>query len=302
MIPQTALLKSSLALLMGYGLCCSQAAIVEFTIDSAQTHVTLSGDAAGLAMMEQGQGSGSLTTHFQGTVLADITDQSLQFVGGSQIDGIVNGDWSPLAFGEAGTEPADFGAQAGSGLLSGTGALRDLLLDLESEALALGSLGEFNADGLLFRFPEDAPSAFDYRVSVFFSTESGRELLAGYATNLVAASGTLTTQDNIQVLFLPIDASTTFELLEPDDSTLTITGQLRATRLLGGEPTLVISSVTLSDGLLTLEWTGDGGGAVQIDGTMDLQNWSKVADIEAGTASWSVAVGAGPSFYRVTRP
>jgi hypothetical protein len=302
MIPRTALVKAGMALWSGGVLCCSQAAVVEFTIDPTQTQVELSGVAAGLALEEQGSGSGSLITTFQGSVLVDLTEQSLRFVGGSIIDGIVSGDWSPKALGEAGTEPADFGAQAGGGLLGGTGALRDLLLDLESEAIAINSQGEFNADGLLFRFPEDAPSAFDYRVSVFFSIESGRKLLAGYATNRIAAVGTLTTQDNTQILSVPIEASATFELLAPDDSTLTITGQLRATRVLDSEPELVIGSVTVSDGMLTLEWTGDGGVAVQIEGTTDLRNWLKVADIAAGTTSWSVSTAGGTAFYRVARP
>lgn len=281
---------------------CSQAAIVEFTIDPDQTHVTLSGSAVGLTMEEQGSGSGSLTTTFQGTVMADVTDQSLRFVGGSQIDGVVNGNWSPKAFGESGTDPADFGAQAGGGLLGGTGALRDLLLDLESDVIALQSQGEFSADGLLFRFPEEAPSAFDYRLTVFLSTENDRFSLAGYATNRIAAAGTLTTQNNTQVLLVPIEASVIFELREPDDSSLTITGQLRATRLLEGEPDLVIGPITLNNGTLTFEWVGAAGVEVQIDSTTDLENWTKVADIPAGTTSWSVEAAGAPAFYRVTRP
>jgi hypothetical protein len=275
----------------------SQAVEVEFVIDPAQTHVTLSGTAAGLTVAEQG--AGSLTTSFEGTVVADIAVDALRFVGGSRIEGVTNGVWSPKAFGEAGTEPADFGAQASGGLITGTAALRELLLDLESETAMPLSQGQFNADGLLFRFPEDAPSAFDYRVTVFIITESDRGLLAGYATNRIAAMGTLTTEENSQVLHVPIEASIVFELLDPGDSTLTITGQLRATRTLEVDPVIVIGSVQFSEGSLRFEWSGAAAQAHRIERTTDLVTWTPVADVPPGVSSWSVEATAGAEFFRV---
>jgi len=274
-----------------------QADEVQFIIDSAQTQVTLSGTAAGLTVAEQGPGS--LTTSFEGTVVADVTAEALRFVGGSRIEGLTNGAWSPEAFGEAGTEPADFGAQAGGGLITGTAALRDLLLDLETETAMPLSQGQFNADGLLFRFPEDAPSAFDYRVTVFIVTENDREFLAGYATNRTAAMGTLTTEDNTQVLHVPIEASIVFELLDPADSTLTITGQLRATRTLEAEPGIVIGSLQFSEGSLMFEWSGAAEQAHRIERTTDLVTWTPVADVPPGVSSWSVEATAGAEFFRV---
>ena len=142
---------ATLAVLTAGMLPCCESAIVEFTIDSAQTQVTFSGQAVGLTLTEQGPGS--LTTRFEGTIKAEVTDASLQFVGGSRLDGVVNGNWSPMAEGEPGTAPADFGGKGGGFLISGTGALRDLLLDLESNAAIPLVQGAFNADGLLFRFP-----------------------------------------------------------------------------------------------------------------------------------------------------
>ena len=289
-----------MALLAAWLTLHGQAAVVQFTIDSAQTQVTMSGTAAELTIAEQGPGS--LTTSFEGNVVAEVNDDSLRFVGGGRIEGVTNGDWSPMAFGETGTEPANFGARAGSGLISGTGALRDLLLDLESETAVPLNQGEFNADGLLFQFPEDAPSAFDYRVTVFFSTESGRELLAGYATNQITTAGTLTTQGNTQVLHIPIEASIVFELLNPADSTLTITGQLRATRELEPTQGIVIGPIRVEDQTLNFEWTGATQVAVEIQSTTDLEDWIKVADVPPGTTSWSVPAGAGIEFFRIFQP
>jgi hypothetical protein len=275
------------------------AAIVEFTIDSAQTQVTLSGKAAGITVAQQGPGS--LTTSFEGTVLAEVAEDSIRFLGGSRIEGVINGEWSPLALGEEGTAPAEFGAQVSSFLASGTGALRDLLLDLESEAVPLTE-GQFNADGLLFRFPEDAPSAFDYRVNVLLlGLQHARRELAGYATNQITATGTLTPSGNTEVLVIPIEATITFELLNPGDSSLTITGQLLATRELNGTAGIVIGSVRVEDGALVFEWTGGTAAPVQIELTTDLVNWNKVADIPAGVTTWSVATSDGMGLYRIAQ-
>jgi hypothetical protein len=276
-----------------------QGAIVQFTIDPDHTQVTLSGTAAGLTVVEQGPGS--LTTSFEGTVMAEVTEDSLRFVGGGRIDGVPNGDWSPRALGVAGTEPADFGAQASGGLISGTAALRELLLDLESDGAMAVNEGEFSADGLLFLFPEDSPSAFDYRVTVFISTQSDRAFLAGYATNRIAATGTLTAQGNTQVLELPIQASIVFELLTPEDSTLTITGRLRATRAIEVAPDIVIRTFRLNEGILTFEWEGAADEVVHIESTADLVNWTRIEDIPAGMGSWSIEAAAGVEFFRVVK-
>ena len=293
--------RVTLAVLAAGMVIFCQAASVQFTIDSSQTQVTLSGTAAGLKVEPQGEGS--LTTSFEGIVVAEVTENTIQFVGGSQIDGVINGNWRPMANGVSGMAPADFGAKAGGGLLGGDGALRDLFLDLESDAAVPLNQGQFKADGLRFLFPDSAPSAFDYRVTVLFSIESGRELLAGYATNSIATAGTLTTQDNLQVLEIPIAASITFELLNPNDSSLTISGKLRATRPVEVEPELVVGPVQLNpDGTLTFTWSGGADAGTEIQSTTDLANWSKVADIPQGVTSWSVEPTGGAAFYRVFQP
>jgi hypothetical protein len=301
MNPTSISLRVTLVALAAGMISFGQAASVQFTIDSSQTQVTLSGTAAGLAVEPQGEGS--LTTSFEGTIAAEVTDDTVRFVEGSQIDGVINGNWRPMANGASGTAPADFGAKAGGGFLGGDGALRDLFLDLVSDAAVPLNQGQFNADGLRCLFPESAPSAFDYRVTVFISVESGRELLAGYATNRIATAGTLTTQDNLQVLEIPIAASITFELLEPDDSTLTISGKLRATRPLEVEPELIVGPVQLNpDGTLTFTWSGGANAGTEILSTTNLENWSKVADIQPGVTSWSVEPTGGAAFYRVFQP
>jgi hypothetical protein len=160
--------------------------------------------------------------------------------------------------------------------------------------------GAFNADGLLFRFPEDAPSAFDYRVAGLLSA-NGRELLAGYATNQITGTGTISVQGQTQVLEIPIEASIDFELLDPGDSTLTITGQLRATRQLDANPEIVIGSIRVEGGSLIFEWTGGTGDPVEVEATTDLVNWNKVADVPAGVTTWSVETSDGIELYRISQ-
>ena len=136
-------------------------------------------------------------------------------------------------------------------------------------------------------------------------SENGRELLAGYATNQITGMGTISVEGQTQVLEIPIEATIVFELLNPNDSSLTITGQLRATRPLDTNPEIVIGSIRVEGGSLIFEWSGGTAAPVQIELTTDLVNWSKVADIPAGvtTGAWKRATAlhctASPSDHRV---
>src|ERR1043166_6537110 len=65
-----------------------------FTVDSTQSTVSISGTVAGQTLHEQG--AGSLTTHYQGTLVADVGVDTIQFPGQSQVVAINNGSWQPL--------------------------------------------------------------------------------------------------------------------------------------------------------------------------------------------------------------
>ena len=274
--------------------CLAQGDTVQFEIDPVRTQVTLSGTAAGLAVREQGVGS--LTTGFEGYVRAELDGSTIRFLGGSIIDALTNGNWSPLAMGAEGVEPGDFGALASGGFISGTAALRDVVLDLVSDPVEIQPDNTFNADDLLFVFPEGTPSAFDYRVSVFFTTDAGRNPLVGYATNRVANVGSVTTEAGVQTLTIPIEASIVFELLNPDDSTLTIQGQLVATRSAVGPPQLVITGTRLFQGDLLFEWSAAPGDQFRIESSSDLNAWTDLLPVPAGESSWQTPAEAGVAF------
>jgi hypothetical protein len=277
------------------------AAPAVFTIDSERTEATLSGVAAGLPVVEQGPGS--LTTRFEGHLLVELGEGSIHFPGGSVIDATVNGDWSPRPLGESGTAPADFGAAASSGFLSGTAALRDVILDLESESPLELAGEEFDADGLLFVFPEGSPTAFDYRITAFIVTQADRDYLAGYATNQIAALGSLRMEGTVQTLTIPIEATIAFGLLseEEPDSTLTIEGQLVATRQVNEEPGLRLRTIRIEQGEIVFEWDPEPGVTFEVERTTDWQTWAWVADVPGQTASWRGSMTGEAAFFRVVK-
>lgn len=81
-----------------------------YTLVPAQSSISLSGTVTtsfGTAPIQQ-QGAGSLTTTYAGTILADRTDTTIQFLPGGSVDANVNGNWQPLADASSGSAPADY--------------------------------------------------------------------------------------------------------------------------------------------------------------------------------------------------
>jgi len=208
-------------------LSCSAAV---FNIDPSRSSISLSGKVLGYAIQEQR--SGSLTTKFEGTINADVTEVSVAFTGSSIISGQNSGTWEPKAKGEPGSDLANFGAKASAGFLgSALAAVRNSQLDLTSPALTIAN-GQFNSGSLLFAFLPNSTAALDYSLSGLLP-QKGSLALAGLATNRVTAQATLTTSGDTQTLTIPLTADFYFKLLSANDTTLTLTGQIVATRSLG---------------------------------------------------------------------
>src|SRR5689334_16563259 len=81
-----------------------------FTIDPAQSSLTVSGMVFGIAFNPQG--AGSLTTVYNGTIQVAQTGGTIQFTGGSLIAAETSGSWKPLPGGGNGSAPADYGGLA----------------------------------------------------------------------------------------------------------------------------------------------------------------------------------------------
>jgi hypothetical protein len=282
---------------LGTGLVASAASVV-YTIDSTRSSVTMSGTVLGSTVKEQA--AGSLTTRYSGSIGFELSATNLQFLGGSQIRALTNGNWEPKANGDSGSAPANYGAAASVSMgfftISAKAALRNIQLDTFSPPLPLVN-GSFDSSGLLFMFPTNATSVLDYNASVL---ATGSKVLAGYSTNQVTTTATLATTGGVETLTIPINASQTFEMLSPNDSTIVLKGQLVATRSIVSM--IRISSVSIGNQKITLQWTSVPGQKYQILGTTDLKNWTpRVSGLTATGASmtWSTNLTAGAEFLRI---
>ena len=200
-----------------------------FTIDPAQSSISLTGSVVGFPILEQA--TGSLVTKFSGTINADVTATIILFTGASGIVAQDSGNWNPKTGGTAGSASANYGGKASAGFATALAAIRNAQFDVTSLPLALTG-SSFPSTALLFRFLTNSAGAIDYSVSGFFPKKGGIPL-AGLATNRVTTQATLITSGNIQTLTIPIVADFFFDLLSTADTALTISGQIVATRVIG---------------------------------------------------------------------
>ncbi len=145
------------------GVHSAMAAPTVFNLVSNQSEITLSGTVIQSAIQEQAPGS--MTTHFTGTINADVTGTTIQFTGGGLIVAETNGSWQPLPGGGSGSAPACYGGKGTISLgffsVTAVGAVRNVELSLLSPSLNKTN-GSFVSDGLLFAFPTNSTAAFDY--------------------------------------------------------------------------------------------------------------------------------------------
>lgn len=273
--------------------CLAKAA--PFVLDSAQSSVTLSGSVAGSPLREQGDGS--LTTTFAGSLEIDLTESTVQILSGT-LEAQNNGSWSPDIEGEPGSAPANFGGEATGpfGILI-EGAVRDLVLSLESPAIAI-TAGSFPAEELLFGIAPDSISALDYSAGLF---GNDRAFLFGVSTNNAATTGTITTSGDIQTLTINVDTTFYLTLTSQDDTVLRLVGEIVATAQPAPEPTF--SNIEI-DGQTIRLTVQNGSSTAQIQSSTDLENWTTrepaSETIDETTTVYTLPTGAEHEFFRLT--
>jgi hypothetical protein len=275
-----------------------------FNLDPSRSSISLSGSALGFPLQEQN--AGSLTTTFSGAINVTVTDTNIAFPGSSIITAQNNGNWQPKAKGEPGSDPANFGGKASGGFLgSVVAAVRNAQFDATSSVLPMTAT-HFDSRSLLFQFLPNSAGALDYSVSGLLPVK-GAIALAGLATNRVTAQATLATSGNIQTLTIPLTADFFFKLVSANDTTLTITGQIVATRLLG-VPGLPRLSVTReADGKLAFSWPGSSTSFVlqQSPSIGSISGWSAVSanpTLELDRLVIRIRPDAQARFYRLSQP
>lgn len=309
----TRCLSPSLSILF-VAVCCLVSATARgelktFTVDTNQSLLTISGtftyETTSLPLEQQGPGS--LTTHYTGTILANVTDSTITFVGGSSVIGLNSGSWQPLPGGALGSAPANYGGKVYRWFLvvivDAKAAVRDALLDVTSGVLPITAT-EFSSQGLVFNFPPEATTVLDYNYSGVIGSGSGSQLLTDSSTNSVSTNATLKVVGGELVLTIPVDISGTATALSPDDVQYRFRGQVVA-RAPVSVP-LQINAFRVSPGQLTFTIATTPGQAYTILGSADLTNWPTIVDQFTATTNPTIRNVSWPTpppaqYFRVRR-
>lgn len=267
-----------------------------FTIDPTQSSLTLSGSAVNFTFTQQG--AGSLTTVYNGTLQVAQTGGTIQFTGGSLIMAQTNGSWKPLSGGaNNNAAPADYGAQANTGVGTATVAFRSILLDVTSPAIPVTS-GQFDPSNLTFLFPASATSAIDYHTPF----ASGTKPATGNAANNVAALATITTAGGVQTMTIGVNVQFTFTLLSPGDTIVNVVGQIVATNSADVVAPVVLQTPKVTNQVVTLGWQAPAGQFYQVQGSSNLLTWQTNANNVTSASTnytWSETNTAAKTFYRL---
>lgn len=283
---------------------------VVFTLDSANSTITLSGKvltSIGSTVSFTEQSSGSLTTHYSGSVLVDLAPPTIQLLDGSAIAAQTNGSWQPLAGGAAGSAPADYGGKLTIsvpifGNVIAWAAGRNVALGLGSTALTLTNSG-FDAAWVNMAFLTNNTPApvLDYRVigNVVVPSSSGTSSLHGSLTNS-HASAYLTNAAGLLKLVIPINGTNVTTFLNPDDTTMILKGQLVATAPASAWP--LVLNIGVSGAQVSLTWSSVTGQVFTVLGSPDLSNWttnSGTTVVNGNNTTWSASQSGSARFYRV---
>ncbi len=268
----------------------------EFTLDEAQSQISLSGSVANNTLKEQG--AGSLSTTFFGKINADITAAGIQFTGGSTLTARTNGVWKPGPKGGSGTAPAAYAAQASTILGTIQGALRDLVLDLTSSTLPITG-GQFDASALQFGFPSNSIASFDYDAG--FLGKNGIAL-SGISTNKIVNGATLSGAAGARTLTIQVDTEFHFKALSDNDSTVHLIGKLIATEA-AGSAAPSFGSIKIINGKVVMT-VSDGGTAPRLESSSDLNAWSSRTPEQTSNGAdvtLTLPVGGAQEFYRIAK-
>ena len=282
---------------------------VAFTLDSTNSVIAFSGSVnvplVGTVPFTE-QSAGSLTTHYSGTLLLDLTPPAIQFTGGSAIVARTNGVWQPAVGGVAGSALGDYGGKLTISTLLGNvtawAAARNIALDISSPALTLTNSG-FDASRLNLIFLTNNPPApvLDYQVigNMVIPSSSGSSSLHGSLINS-QATAYLTNTAGLLKLVIPVNATNVATFLNPDDTTMILRGQLVATAPASAWP--LVLSIGVAAGQVSLTWPSVTGQVFTVLASSNLNNWtsnSGMTAVNGNNTTWSASQSGSARFYRV---
>jgi hypothetical protein len=175
------------------------------------------------------QNAGSDTTRYSGSLMADVTATTIQFLDGGAMDAQQQAlAQQPSANGSSfNAAAADYGFSFDQPPFdTGRAAIRNLILDMTSGVLTRSGTSIPSGQNLVVD-----SGVIDYRIEGL-NNANGRETQAGEIALNEAGPGTLTVVGNIERLTIPISARYFFTTIEISDARLTATGQIVATRVI----------------------------------------------------------------------
>jgi hypothetical protein len=271
---------------------------VTYTIDPTQSSLLATGFLSNNVPTFQNFGSNNTT--YSGTIFADRTTGTIQFISGSFIDATQQpSKQRPDIDGFDGRNFADYGLTAPNFLFSQTyAAFRDIFLDLNSDPLTVAANGNFDStlDIIYASGNVDWNTGFQWNNVDF----SGRTLF-----NAPSNTPSVIVANGIETLTLPLRFSTTFGTVTSGDSTFRLSGALVATRSLNNNPPQWIHD---GDGTWSDPANWDGGipdapdaianflGAITSPRTITLDGHRTVGSITFNNPqSYTIAHGVGGS-------
>ena len=221
----------------------------EFTIDPAQSYLTLSGTAPSIngPVPITAQAAGSLTDFLSGSLFVNMQVPGQLQIDGSSINGIAHpGPYQPFGL------PADFAGQSPNVFLpGGTGnfIIQQSFDYATSSVLPVNTSGAFNASGVNLRL-ESAYTEASAAPQQSFSTQVDLEM-----SNLAVAPASITTVGDQYRIAIPFQGSATANI--GVSVNLGVSGQLVAMRPIAGS-----STPDILDGGFENHYAGPVGGTV----------------------------------------
>jgi hypothetical protein len=216
----------------------AQATVYSYTIDPQQSSLTITGELTGNFASQQTPGS--LTTSYSGTIVADVGGGKIGFNGGSSIVAALQpSNQEPDADALPGDAPANYGrSSSGPSGTPSVEAIRDLTLDMLDDTFGDGivmTAGNFPSSSLVPKLAQANSDVLygNYQVETDLSGKTTSNSSAGGLSSLeqVGQTETLTLKISSGPVLYNVDPLSQF-----DDSSISFTGTLVATRTVVPEP------------------------------------------------------------------
>jgi hypothetical protein len=223
---------------------------VTYTIDPLQSALLLTGQLTDNTASQQS--TGSLTTSYSGTIVADREATTIEFPGGSALNAAVSGNYFPDNDGFDDTDPGDYGRTApGPFGTTAFEAIRDLVFDLFDDTSGLGATVAANGTFPSNSFGLEIDSGESDTIFGLGGNPDNSLVGKGTANSNGLGSSSVVVNGDVETLTLKISTgSIGYNVSQTGDSTLLFTGTIVATRIVPEPTALGLVAISAAGALL----------------------------------------------------